>query len=107
MTVYCGVDFHARQQRVCWSDSTDGEIHHRQLWHRSLDEVRQFYSQFTGKIIVGLEASGYSRWFETMLEELGCEVWVGEATEIRRRARSRHKTDRRDATAVVRVVGEQ
>ena len=32
-----------------------------------------------------------------MLHQLGHQVWIGEATEIRRRARSRHKTDRRDA----------
>jgi transposase len=44
-----------------------------------------------------LEASGYSPWFERLLEELGCEVWLGHATEIRRRARWRQKNDRRDA----------
>ena len=97
MTIYCGVDFHARQQVVNWCRTADGEVHQRQLLHKSPDEVRQFYSQFEGQVIVGLEASGYTAWFETMLNELGCEVWVGEATEIRRRARSRHKTDRRDA----------
>jgi transposase len=62
-----------------------------------IDDVRGFYSQFSGEVIVGLEASGYSEWFETMLSELGHQVWVGNATEIRRRARSRQKTDRRDA----------
>jgi len=49
---------------------------------------------------VGLEASGYSPWFEALLEELGCEVWVGHATEIRRRARWRQKNDRRDAELI-------
>ncbi len=97
MTIYCGVDFHARQQFIKWCDTTDGEIHQQQLWHRSPDEVRKFYAQFTGQVIVGLEASGYSQWFETMLHELGHQVWIGDAIEIRRRARSRQKTDRRDA----------
>jgi transposase len=51
-------------------------------------------------VIIGLEASGYSPWFETMLEQLGCEVWLGHATEIRRRARWRQKNDRRDAELI-------
>ena len=51
-------------------------------------------------MIVGLEASGYSPWFEALLEGLGCEVWPGDATEIRRRARWRYKDDRRDAELI-------
>jgi transposase len=97
MTIYFGVDFHARQQFIKWSDTADGEIHQLQLSHQSLDEVRMFYSQFKGEVVVGLEASGYSNWFEAMLDELGHQVWVGDATQIRRRARSRQKTDRKDA----------
>jgi transposase len=34
---------------------------------------------------------------EKLLDELGHEVWIGHATEIRRRARSRQKNDWRDA----------
>jgi transposase len=49
---------------------------------------------------VGLEASGYSPWFEQLLEELGHEVWLGDAAEIRRRARWRQKNDRRDAELI-------
>src|SRR2546423_6596124 len=97
MTIYCGVDFHARQQLVSWCDTTDGEIHQQQLSHQAPDVVREFYAQFAGEVIVGLEAGGYSQWFETMLHELGHQVLVGNAMEIRRRARSRQKTDRRDA----------
>jgi transposase len=97
MTVYCGVDFHTRQQFIKWCDSRDGEIKEQRLFYDSLDEVRKFYSQFTGEVIVGIEACGYSEWFERMLGDLGHEVWVGDATKIRRRARSRQKTDRRDA----------
>ena len=51
--------------------------------------------------MVGLEASGYSPWFERLLEELGHEVWLGHATEIRRRARWRQKNDRRDAELIL------
>jgi transposase len=36
-----------------------------------------------------------------LLEELGCEILLGHATEIRRRARWRHKNDRRDAELIL------
>ena len=62
--------------------------------------MRAFYQQFQGQVIIGLEASGYSPWFEAMLERLGYEVWLGDATEIRRRARWRQKSDRRDAELI-------
>jgi transposase len=101
MTVYCGVDLHTRQQLVKWCDTRDGEIKEERLFHESLDDVRNFYSQFTGGVIVGIEACGYSEWFERMLQDLGHEVWVGDATKIRRRARSRQKTDRRDAELLI------
>jgi len=97
MAIYCGVDFHARQQTIAWCDTRDGEIHFADLAHHVRESVREFYSQFTDRVIVGFEASGYSAWFEEMITELGHEVWIGEAAEIRRRARSRQKTDRRDA----------
>ena len=30
-----------------------------------------------------MEATGYSRWFERLLAELGFEVWIGDAAEIK------------------------
>jgi transposase len=100
MTTYCGVDFHARQQTICYCDTTDGVIHCREL-HHDKGDVRAFYSQFTGNVIAGLEASGYSTWFVELLESLGHQVFIGDATEIRRRARSRQKNDRRDAELIL------
>jgi transposase len=100
MTVYCGVDFHARVQTVSWLDTQDGEIHQTELNHRT-DDVRGFYLQFTGEVIVGIEASGYSSWFEDMLEGIGHQVWVGDAGEIRRLARRRQKNDKRDADHIL------
>lgn len=102
-TVYCGVDFHARMQTIAYCDSANGEIQLAELDHRK-DDVRGFYSQFTSQVIVGLEAGGYSSWFETMLEELGHTVWTGHATEIRRRANWRQKNDRRDAELILEIM---
>ena len=83
MTTYCGVDFHARQQLVKWCNTEDGEIRERQLWPQSKDEVLAFYAQFDGRVIVGFESSGYSSWFETMLEQLGHEVWIARQLLVR------------------------
>jgi len=99
-TIYIGVDFHARQQTICYLKIETGELVISELKHQDKEQVRAFYAQFQGPVIIGLEASGYSPWFETMLEQLGCEVWLGDATEIRRRARWRQKNDRRDAELI-------
>jgi transposase len=98
--IYIGVDFHSRQQTTCYLKTETGELVISELRHQDKEEVRAFYQQFQGPVIVGLEASGYSPWFETMLERLGCQVWLGDATEIRRRARWRQKSDRRDAELI-------
>ena len=102
-TVYCGVDFHARMQTIAYCDPANGEIQLAQLDHRK-DDVREFYSKLTGQVIVGLETGGYSSWFEAMLEELGHTVWIGHATEIRRRANWRQKNDRRDAELILEIM---
>jgi transposase len=99
--IYIGVDFHARQQTICYLKTETGEVVSCELKHQDKEKVRTFYQQFPGQVIVGLEASGYSPWFERLLEELGCEVWLGHATEIRRRARWRQKNDRRDAELIL------
>src|SRR6266496_4563611 len=100
-TIYIGVDFHARQQTICYLKTETGELVTCELKHQDKQKVRAFYAEFRGQVIVGLEASGYSPWFERLLEELGCEVWLGHATEIRRRARWRQKNDRRDAELIL------
>ena len=58
MPIYCGVDFHARKQVAAWCDTSDGEIRIAKLDHTDLEKAREFYSAFSGQVIVGLEASG-------------------------------------------------
>ena len=99
--IYIGVDFHARQQTICYLKTETGELVTTALQHEDKAQVRAFYEQFAGAVMVGLEASGYSPWFERLLEQLGCEVWLGHASEIRRRARWRQKNDRRDAELIL------
>src|SRR6266498_2914598 len=102
MTVYIGVDFHARAQTISYLTTKDGEIRRAQLDHGQPEEVRRFYQQFAGQqVIVGFESSGYAAWFEELLEELGYEIWIGHATAIRLFARRRQKNDRRDADLIL------
>lgn len=103
MTFYIGVDFHARQQTVCYFDTADGELKQAALHHQK-DDIRAFYSKFSGQVIVGIESGGYSLWFEELLEELGHQVWIGDASEIRRLAKRRQKNDRRDAEHILELL---
>jgi len=105
MSVYIGVDFHARQQTISYLTTEDGELKEKVLLHDNLAEVRKFYEQFKGQqVIVGFESSGYAAWFEELLEELGCEIWVGHATYIRQYAKRRQKNDRRDAALILELL---
>ncbi len=55
MTVYIGVDFHARQQTISYLTTEDGEIQRLQLDHGKPEEVRRFYGQFAGqRVVVGV-----------------------------------------------------
>ena len=102
MTVYIGVDFHARQQTISYLTTETGEIQHLVLLHQDLATVRVFYAQFAGqRVVVGFESSGYAAWFEELLEELGCEIWIGHALYIRQFAKRRQKNDRRDADLIL------
>jgi len=105
MRVYIGVDFHARQQTLSYLTTEDGEIHRLRIEHNTEDvghdNVRAFYTGFAGEVIVGLEAGGYSQWFEDLMEELGHQLWVGDAAEIRRLAPRKQKNDKRDADLIL------
>ena len=105
MTVYIGVDFHARQQTISYLTTEVGEIQRLALDHGEPGKVRDFYRQFGDQeVIVGFEASGYAAWFEELLEELGYQIWIGHATAIRSFARRRQKNDRRDADLILELL---
>ena len=95
MTLYIGVDFHPHQQTVSYCNTDSGEIDQATLFHNP-ELVRRFYERVP-KAVVGIEASCTARWFENLMNDLGHELRVGNPTAIRARARSRHKSDKRDA----------
>jgi transposase len=103
MTLYIGVDIHARQQTLSYLDTNDGTTGIVELSHER-DDIKGFFSQFQGEVIVGIEASGYTNWFEELIEQLGHKLLVGDAAEIRRLARRRQKNDRRDANLILELL---
>ena len=50
-----------------------------------------------------MEATGYSRWFERLLAELGIEVWIGDGAKIKTKRVRKQKTDRQDAQLFIRL----
>jgi transposase len=95
-----GCDLHTRYQVVAWIDESTGEIKVRQLEHGS-EEVRTFYARWPRGTVVGIEATFPALWFERLLAELGHELWVGDAAQIRASEVRQQKTDTRDAEHIL------
>ena len=53
---------------------------------------------------VGMEATGYSRWLERLLAELGFELWIGDPAEIKAKRVKKQKNDRNDARLLRRLM---
>jgi len=89
-------------------DQATGECGERRLNH-SDGEAKKFYRELKQRgvsVRVGMEATGYSRWFERLLAELGFEVWIGDAAEIKKLRVRKQKTDPRDAQLLLKLLLE-
>jgi len=91
-----GCDLHTRYQVIAMLDTETGEVATRRLEHEG-GEAKAFYAGLGKRALIGIEATGYTQWFERLVGDLGHELWVGDAAEIRARAVRRQKTDTRDA----------
>jgi transposase len=99
-----GCDFHPSYQQVALVDSETGELWEGRLEHEK-GEAGRFYQNLRGqRVRVGMEAVGNSQWFERLLAELGHELWIGDAAQIRQRVVRRQKTDRRDAQHILQLL---
>lgn len=98
-----GCDFHPGFQQVAIFDNLTGEIQEKRLAHRA--EAEQFYRSLAGQEVrVGMEACGHYPWFERLLEELGIELWMGDAARVRAAEVRKQKTDRRDAEHLLNLL---
>jgi hypothetical protein len=103
-----GVDYHPSDQYIAFADTETGECGERRLNH-SDGEAEKFYrdlQQRAASVRVGMEATGYSRWFERLLAELGIEVWIGDAAKIKTKRVRKQKTDRNDAQLLLTLLIE-
>lgn len=100
-----GCDMHTRFQQIAALNNETGELLERRLDHQA-GEAQQFYQTLSGHVRVGIEASVGARWFEKLLADLGHELWVGNASEIRASVVRQQKTDSRDASHLLRLLVE-
>jgi len=56
--------------------------------------------------LIGMEATGNCHWLVDRLAELGHELWVGDAAQIRASYVRQQKTDRRDAVHILKLLVE-
>jgi transposase len=106
--IIIGVDYHPSDQYIAFTDAETGECGERRLNH-SDGEAEKFYRELAARgagVRVGMEATGYSRWFERLLAELGIEVWIGNAAEIKTKRVRKQKTDRNDAALLLKLLLE-
>jgi len=103
-----GVDYHPSFQQIAFLMEETGEYSERRLNH-SDGEAEKYYRDLKLRgvqVRVGMEATGYSRWFERLLAELGFEVWIGDPAEIKAKRVKKQKTDRKDAQLLLQLMME-
>jgi transposase len=101
--VIIGCDFHTRFQQIAMLDTETGEVVEKKLEHES-GEANRFYAGLRERVLVGIETTGYTRWFAEMLEELGHELVVGEAAKIRAMKTRKQHHDRGDAQHLLNLL---
>src|SRR5262252_181671 len=103
-----GVDYHPSFQTIAFFVEETGEYGEQELNH-SDGQAERFYRDLKQRGIclrVGMEATGHSRWFERLLAELGFELWVGNAAEIRAARVRKQRKDRFDAKHILKLLME-
>ena len=101
---YIGCDFHPSFQVIAMVDKETGELVERRLLHT--EEARAFYEALRGPAVVGIEASGNTHWFESLLARCQHELWIGDAAAIARQEGRKQKHDRRAAALILKLMLE-
>jgi transposase len=101
--IIIGCDLHTRTQQIAMLDTATGEVVERRLEHEN-GEAKRFYAGLKEAALVGVESTGFARWFQEMLAELGHELVVGDAAKIRAMEPRKQKHDRRDAAHLLNLL---
>lgn len=99
-----GCDYHPGFEQLAVFDQETGEVRKVRLQHP--EEAREFYASLKESALVGMESCGHSQWFERMLAELGHQLWIGDAAQIRASVVRAQKTDERDAEHLLKLLLE-
>src|SRR5215471_4138180 len=103
-----GVDYHPSFQTIAFFVEETGECGELELNH-SDGQADKFYRDLKQRGIrvrVGMEATGYARWFERLLAELDFELWIGDPAEIKAKRVRKPKTDPEDARLLRKLLLE-
>src|SRR5271165_4492507 len=100
-----GCDFHPSWQQIAVFDEETGEVNEYKLSNGD-GAAEQFYRKLPAPARIGLEACGNSQGFVNLLQELGHEVWIGDAAQIRASYVRKQKTDQRDALHILKLLLE-
>ncbi len=103
-----GVDYHPSFQQIAFMDQETGECGERRLNH-SDGEAEKFYRELEAARSQRARGDGGHRLFtlvRALLVELGIEVWIGDAAEIKTKRVRKQKTDREDARLLLRLLLE-
>jgi transposase len=100
-----GCDYHPSFQQIAMLDTETGELVERRLYHGD-GEAQRFYEALSGPVLVGVESSGNTLWFERLLARLKQELWIGDAAMIRLLCPRKQKGDKRDARHLLKLLEE-
>lgn len=99
-----GCDYHPSFQQIAMLETETGELTELKLGR---DQVEDFFAALPAASVVGMEATGNAQWFEGLLQRLGHELWLGDASKIRAMEVRQQKTDRRDARLLLELMVDQ
>jgi transposase len=96
-----GCDFPSSWQQVSWLDTETGDCGEQRLVHAK--RQRQTVLSTTGGAGVDWHGGhGHSQWFIELVEDVGHEIWIGDAAQIRGSYVRKQKTD--DAAHILKLV---
>jgi len=96
-----GMDLGDKNHEVCILDA-DGKVLLRKQITNTKEALKKFFKGYKGAVVV-MEAGTHSPWISRLLEELGCEVLVGNARKLRMIWSADNKNDVRDAEMLARI----
>src|SRR5438105_3487548 len=103
--LYMGIDQHRKQLTVSVRDEAGNVLLRRQVsteWKKVrafFSELRERASAYGGYVVI-VEVCGFNQWLLELLPEYGCL----ETIVVQPEEQARHKTDRRDASALSEVL---